>query len=71
MTSEPHGRPARGSGKESQPGGSWFATFSLLDAGCAISSSQLQSLVALMRKFWRQTIGRCLRHHSRSCAIIR
>jgi hypothetical protein len=33
---------------------SWFATFTFLDAGGAISSSQLQYLVASFAKLWRR-----------------
>jgi hypothetical protein len=46
MNSEIPNTEARCDGKESLGGGSWFATFSLLDAGCAINSSQMQRLVA-------------------------
>ena len=56
MTSEVSNREARGGAKESPDGGPWFATFSLLDAGCAIDSSQLQRLVGSITKLWR-TIG--------------
>lgn len=42
----------------SPDGGSWFATFSFLDAGGAISSSQLQRLVASLTNLWQRTIGR-------------
>jgi hypothetical protein len=48
----------RADAKESRDRGSWFATFSFLDAGCAISSSQLQGLVASITKLWQRTIGR-------------
>jgi hypothetical protein len=44
-----------GRGDASPGRGSWFATFSLLDAGCAISSSQLQHLVASIRQLRRRT----------------
>jgi hypothetical protein len=58
MNSEGPNGEARGDGKESLAGGPWFATFSLLDAGCAIHSSQMQRLVASITKLWRRTIGR-------------
>ena len=45
-------------GKKSIGSGPWFATFTLLDAGCAINSSQVQRLVASIAKLWRRTIGR-------------
>jgi hypothetical protein len=60
MTSEVPNREARGGAKESPDGGPWFATFSLLDAGCAIDSSQMHHLVASVTKLWR-TIGIVLR----------
>jgi hypothetical protein len=44
--------------KDSLGSASWFATFSLLDAGGAISSSQMQRLVASITTLWRRTIGR-------------
>jgi hypothetical protein len=31
----------------------WFATFSFLDVGSAINSSQLRRLVATVSKLWR------------------
>jgi hypothetical protein len=58
MKSEAPNTEARRDGKESLGGGPWFATFTLLDAGCAINSSQLQHLVASITKLWRRTIGR-------------
>ena len=58
MNSEPPIGQARGDVKEPLGGEPWFATFSLLDAGCAISSSQMQHLVASIAKLWRWTIGR-------------
>jgi hypothetical protein len=45
-------------GKESIGSRPWFATFTFLDAGCAINSSQAQRLVASIAKLWRRTIGR-------------
>jgi hypothetical protein len=38
-------------------GGPWFATFTFLDAGCAISASQFQRLLALVTNLWRQAKG--------------
>jgi hypothetical protein len=35
----------------------WFATFTLLDVGGAISSSQLQRLLAPVKKLWRRAVG--------------
>ena len=35
-----------------------FATFTFLDAGCAISSSQAEKLLASIAKLWRRTVGR-------------
>ena len=57
MNSDVPDRKGRGDGKESLAGEPWFATFSLLDAGCAISSSQLRRLVASITTLWRRTIG--------------
>lgn len=45
-------------GQESIGSGPWFATFTFLDAGCAIDSSQVQRLFASIAKLWRRTIGR-------------
>jgi hypothetical protein len=42
--------------KQSAGGGSWFATFSVLDVSSAISSSQLERLVASIAKLWRLTM---------------
>jgi len=57
MNSEaPIGHPP-GARKQWAGGGSWFATFSLLDVGSAISSSQLQRLVASIARLWRLTMG--------------
>jgi len=36
----------------------WFATFTFLDAGGAISSSQLRRLVAAFTTLWRRIIRR-------------
>ena len=36
----------------------WFATFSFLDVGGAISASQMRRLVATVSKLWRLTLGR-------------
>lgn len=47
-----------GAGEESIGSGPWFATLTFLDAGCAISSSQVQCLMASIAKLWRGTIGR-------------
>lgn len=35
----------------------WFATFTILDAGCAISESQFRRLLAFVTKLWRRTVG--------------
>ena len=58
MDSEPPNSQARGQAKESLGDGQWFATFTLLDAGCAISASQMQRFVASIAKLWRWAIGR-------------
>ncbi len=58
MNSKGLNREACGDVKKSLAGGPWLATFSLLDAGCAISSAQLQHLVASITTLWRRTIGR-------------
>jgi hypothetical protein len=39
------------------PRAAWFATFTLLDVGGAISSSQLQRMLAPVKKLWRRAIG--------------
>jgi glycyl-tRNA synthetase alpha subunit len=36
----------------------WFATFTLLDASGAISSSQWQRLVAAVAQLWRRIVRR-------------
>ena len=41
-------------GHKEPPPAAWFATFTLLDAGGAISSSQLQRLLAPLKKLWRR-----------------
>ena len=41
--------------------GPWFATFMFLDAGCAISSSQLAGIVASLTRGWRRAVGRLFR----------
>ncbi len=51
-------RKTRDEEKYSLGSAPWFATFSLLDAGGAISSSQMQRLVASITTLWRRTIGR-------------
>jgi hypothetical protein len=58
MNSEAPIRKTRGDEKDSLGSAPWFATFSLLDAGGAISSSQMQRLVASITTLWRRTIGR-------------
>jgi len=55
MNSEAPIRKTPGGGKDSPGNEPWFATFSLLDAGGAMSSSQLQRLVAPIAKLWRRT----------------
>jgi hypothetical protein len=57
MNSEAPIRKTRGDEKGSLGSAPWFATFSLLDAGGAISSSQMQRLVTPITKLWRRTIG--------------
>ena len=47
-----------GGGEEASGSRPWFATFTLLDAGCAINSSQVQRFVASIAELWRRTIGR-------------
>jgi len=44
-------------GAEERRSDNWFATFSFLDVGSAISSSQLRRLVATVSKLWRLTLG--------------
>ena len=44
--------------REPAGGESWFATFTFLDAGGAISASQLRGLRASMTRWWRWTLGR-------------
>ena len=57
MDSKTHGTEATpASEKPSKPG--WFATFTLLDASGAISSSQLQQLIAPLKKVYQKTFGR-------------
>ena len=57
MHSNAHGKQAKpASEKPSKPG--WFATFTILDASGAISSSQLQNLIAPMKKLYQKTFGR-------------
>jgi hypothetical protein len=36
----------------------WFATFTLLDASGAISSSQWQRLVSAVARLWRRAVRR-------------
>ena len=36
----------------------WYATFSMLDAGGAISASQLRAVTGTIGKLWRLTLGR-------------
>ena len=56
MDSKTYGNEAKtASEKPSKPG--WFATFTLLDASGAISSSQLQRLIAPMKKLFQKTSG--------------
>jgi mannose-6-phosphate isomerase-like protein (cupin superfamily) len=66
MSSQVANNEERGAGKKLRGRGTWFATFSCLDAGSVISSSQLQRLVAPFEKLWRRTTGR--RAHSRLVA---
>jgi hypothetical protein len=47
--------------EKSQPDQAWYATFSFLDVGGAISASQLQRLVAAISRLWRITLKRDLR----------
>ena len=68
MIPEVPNREARGDGKESRAGAPWFATFSLLDAGCAIDSSQMQRLVASIKKLWRRTSGIIVRRRAAQAA---
>ena len=39
----------------------WFATFTLLDAGCAISDAQFRYVTSLARRLWRRTLGAIMR----------
>jgi len=57
MNSETPIRQSSGARKQSSRGGPWFATFSVLDVSSAISSSQLQRLVASIAKRWWRTMG--------------
>jgi hypothetical protein len=57
MSPEAPIRHSLGARKQSAGGGSWFATFSVLDVSSAISSSQLQRLVPSIAKLWRLTMG--------------
>jgi hypothetical protein len=57
MNAETPITPEHGATKELIGSGRWFATFTFLDAGCAIDSAQLQRLVASIAKLWRRTIG--------------
>lgn len=36
----------------------WFATFSFLDAGCAVDSRPLEGILASLVGLWRRTFGR-------------
>lgn len=44
-------------GHKEPPRAAWLATFALLDVGGAISSSQLQRLLAPVKKLWRRAVG--------------
>lgn len=57
MNSEAPMRQSPGARRQSSGRGSWFATFSVLDVSSAISSSQLQRLVASIAKRWRRLAG--------------
>jgi hypothetical protein len=39
------------------PRAAWFATFTFLDTGGAIGSSQLQHLLAPVKKLWRRAVS--------------
>jgi hypothetical protein len=39
------------------PRAAWFATFTLLDVSGAISSSELQRVLAPVKKLWRRAVG--------------
>ena len=58
MNSDPPISQAPGVSKQLRDGGSWFATFSFLDASGSVSSSELRHLAASIRKFWRAITGR-------------
>jgi len=60
MNSEAPISQSPGAKKQSAVAGSWFATFSVLDVSSAISSSQLQRLVASIAKLWRRTMDSLL-----------
>jgi hypothetical protein len=53
-----------GDGEDSSGGVPWFATFSLLDVGGAMSPAQIQPFVALLAKLWRRTINKPVRRTS-------
>lgn len=44
----------------SRPSGNkpWVATFTFLDAGCAMDSRQLEGILASLVRLWRCTFGR-------------
>ena len=43
---------------EESPRPAWFATFSFLDISGAITSSELQRLLAPVRKLWQRVFGK-------------
>jgi hypothetical protein len=36
----------------------WFATLTIMDAGCAVDSRQLQGIVASLVRLWHCSFGR-------------
>lgn len=58
MSLRPPTHKADRNGKTAGERQGWYATFSLLDARGAISSSELQALFAAIARLWRSTIGR-------------
>jgi hypothetical protein len=56
MNLKAHGKETAARPEEhSKP--AWFATFMVLDISGAISWSQLQSLIAPIKKLWQKTLG--------------
>jgi hypothetical protein len=57
MNAESDRQPQK-DGRNARSGRGWYATFSFLDVGGAVSASQLHALVAAIARIWRLTVGK-------------